>query len=197
MGYAQHMVGLCKRWSGELPLYAHACCIVYVDYCHGFLFWNFWNMLVCLCWLRSVMLQAEAIEREVLSLRGEIVGAEEREATMLAQYVNVSFTLWVWSSSVVSHSCVIRLGLHEVHPCLFVYLEESHRRIAVLNMPAYCELFLLGGFSTQLSGVLDFCLSQTFSPCFYPNITSQRISWLSFQSGVRWGPDGAYLCNLC
>lgn len=40
------------------------------------------------------MLQAEAIEREVLSLRGEIVGAEEREATMLAQYVNVSFTLW-------------------------------------------------------------------------------------------------------
>jgi hypothetical protein len=39
--------------------------------------------------------QAEAIEREVLSLRGEIVGAEEREATMLAQYVNVSFTLWV------------------------------------------------------------------------------------------------------
>jgi hypothetical protein len=41
------------------------------------------------------MLQAEAIEREVLSLRGEIVGAEEREATMLAQYVNVSFILWV------------------------------------------------------------------------------------------------------
>ncbi|CAK9218350.1 unnamed protein product [Sphagnum jensenii] len=37
--------------------------------------------------------QAEAIEREVLSLRGEIVGAEEREATMLAQLDHVDEVL--------------------------------------------------------------------------------------------------------
>jgi hypothetical protein len=46
------------------------------------------------------------------------VGAEEREATMLAQYVNVSFTLWVWSSSVVSHSCVSNWACMEcIHVC--------------------------------------------------------------------------------
>jgi hypothetical protein len=37
------------------------------------------------------VLQAEALQREVQSLRGEIVGAEEREATMLAQYVKSFF----------------------------------------------------------------------------------------------------------
>lgn len=35
-------------------------------------------------------LQEEALEKEVQSLRGEIVGAEERETTHLAQYVMVS-----------------------------------------------------------------------------------------------------------
>lgn len=33
-------------------------------------------------------LQEEALEKEVQSLRGEIVGAEERETTHLAQYVH-------------------------------------------------------------------------------------------------------------
>ncbi len=55
------------------------------------------------------MLQAEALQREVQSLRGEIVGAEEREATMLAQYVKSFFhsvclqvfLLLLWSTKLI------------------------------------------------------------------------------------------------
>lgn len=42
-------------------------------------------------WSCACLLQEEALEREVQHLRGEIVGAEERETLHLAQYVNNFF----------------------------------------------------------------------------------------------------------
>jgi len=102
------------------------------------------NILVSICWVWSIVLQAEALQREVQSLRGEIVGAEEREATMLAQYVKSFFhsvCLQVfrcysgWLSWSVCRKCI----------CIFSLLICQHWSIAIINssLSLYCKLLFL------------------------------------------------------
>jgi hypothetical protein len=60
--------------------------------------------------------QAEALQREVQSLRGEIVGAEEREATMLAQLDHVDEVLRTAQLASYFHSRTVSL-YHSYFAC--------------------------------------------------------------------------------
>jgi hypothetical protein len=116
--------------------------VVYVPFFQQFLL--VCNILVSICWVWSIVLQAEALQREVQSLRGEIVGAEEREATMLAQYVKSFFhsvclqvfLLLLWLTKLI--------GLQEVH-LHFSLLICQHWSIAIINssLSLYCKLLFL------------------------------------------------------